>query len=445
MRRALILVCLVLTISKASAQKFWLLTYSFPQGYKNCIELYNDSSILVGQNDGVWFTENEGIDWVKVLNAKSIQKLYKSKAGRVFAGGYGKIYFTDNLISWDSVNINQPHFISGFTENNHGIYASTFSFDINVGYNGAGVFKSINNGFDWTLQNNGILETPSVQHIKADKNGRLYISVANSNVSPNAGLYISNNNAETWQHVPIEIDGKNVIPGNIKIEFFTALNIINNDSLLISFEGIAVNQLVRLNLIKPLSEVSASSLWRPVTVINKNYWWLDRPIGETITVKEHQWYSSLAGSINVGGTLFSSDDGHSWWKHSQGLGLDYTGMFNQQFFVKNSKSKVFMIQNGDERVYWTDTSALTSVDLNKQKLELLVYPNPSKTSSTFFVDTKNKEEKIIELYTMEGRLVYSTTSTQEIIPLQIESAGMYVLIMKTSNGFNSQKVIVENY
>lgn len=441
MKNIIAILFLSLLSQTSTAQKFWLLTHEFTQGPKTCIELYNDSTLLVGQLNSINISRNSGQSWDTTLEASYINKIYKSKMGRVFAGGVGKIYYTDNLQNWDSVNFNHKHIISGFAETNDALFISTYSFDTLVGHNGAGVFRSMDNGLTWQAVNNGINTIPSVQFIKSDIYDNIYIAIASSNLSPDAGLFYSSNNALTWNKINIQFDGKGAVENNANVDYFSTLDIINNDSLLISFNGVAGRSLVRLNLIKPLTALNSNAYWRVLSVNNSSMWWIDRPMGETITVKNNEWYSSIEGSLNVGGTLYSSNNGSTWWKHSQGLGTDIFGEFNKQYFVKDSKNKVYMIQYGDERVYWADTSQYTLIE-NISKSKILLYPNPISFYESLNIKFEDIQRREIEVYDLESKLIHKIECDENRTSIKFESPSIYIIKITENQKQYYYKIIV---
>ncbi|EFK96127.1 hypothetical protein LDC_1851, partial [sediment metagenome] len=92
------------------SQQFWLLTNEFWGGPKTGITLVNDSVFFVGTTSGVLKSTDDGNHFEKVLLASSVHTVFSSSSGTVFAGGTGKIYFSeDSGIQWDSVAINSVY------------------------------------------------------------------------------------------------------------------------------------------------------------------------------------------------------------------------------------------------------------------------------------------------------------------------------------------------
>jgi hypothetical protein len=77
--------------------------------------------------------------------------------------------------------------------------------------------------------------------------------------------------------------------------------------------------------------------------------------------------------------------------------------------------------------------------------DITLYPNPSK--GQFTLSTLSlKEDAVVEVYSMEGRLVYQTnipaSTKQTFIDLQQPSPGLYAVRLLSGNKLSSMKIIV---
>jgi hypothetical protein len=76
---------------------------------------------------------------------------------------------------------------------------------------------------------------------------------------------------------------------------------------------------------------------------------------------------------------------------------------------------------------------------------ITLYPNPSKGQFTLSTPSL-KEDAVLEIYSMEGRLVYQTNipanTNQTFIDLQQPSAGLYAVRLLAGNKLSSMKIIV---
>jgi len=77
--------------------------------------------------------------------------------------------------------------------------------------------------------------------------------------------------------------------------------------------------------------------------------------------------------------------------------------------------------------------------------DITLYPNPSKGQFTLSTPSL-KEDAVLEVYSMEGRLVYQknipANTKQTFIDLQQPSAGLYAVRLLAGNKLSSMKIIV---
>lgn len=426
----------MLLFFQVNAQKFWLTTYEFPGGYKTCIAIAGDSTLYAATPAGIIRSFNQGFRFDTTLKVSNINCLFTYGSSSILAGGYGRIYRSfNNGNDWDTIALNNNYPVLKIIRKQNGnLFAITGATD-NNGFPGAGVYYSNNTGSNWTQRNNGLGAFLCVDAIEADKNGRLYIAVADELATGNAGLFYSDNEGQQWNHVDIVIDGQMVINDNIQVIKTTGLTVSPQDSLYISFEGAAINTLVYLNLHKSINDISSNSNWDKIKIGNSSSWWMDKQIGPIHFARNGDRYSSFAGSMNVGGTVFSKT-GNGWHRHDEGLGLDITGMRNIQQFVETSTGKIFMVQYADERIYVTDTSRVIPtevIDIHKPLSDCKVYPNPFFYQLTF--SHSDNEHISVSLYNFLGQQVLQQTfvNSATINTAQFEY-GIYFYELRNNKG-----------
>jgi hypothetical protein len=309
---------------------------------------------------------------------------------------------------------------------------------------GDGVFFSDDQGKTWTQRNSGLGNYKAGERIACDKNGKIYLAVADENVSGNGGLFISGDNGLSWQHIDIQIDGKNSIPNQIKVANTTGLTFTPDDSLIVSLSGIAVNTLVQLNIKKKITDVKDNSFWKPFIISNTSTWWDDRLMGNVYFAKNGDRYSSVAGSVSQGGTYFQKKEKNTWQRYDYGLGLDMNGTRNFQYFAENSSGKVFMIQMLDERIYWTDESLLTSAPAPIESKGFSIFPNPVKRGEIVqLLSDKDLNEHQISVYDSTGKVVHTVEKTFQnpriVAPL---TPGIYFVVVQNQQGKIISKLVV---
>ncbi|MFN3402755.1 MAG: T9SS type A sorting domain-containing protein [Cytophagaceae bacterium] len=411
------LIFFLLSSGISNGQRFWLLTDEFPYGDKTGITGVKDSILFVCFSNGVMKSLNEGTNWQKVLSSGPVHSIYASETGNVIAGGEGKIYFSNDFaLTWDSVSLDHSYPIIKIISDIDGeLFAITGLYTDEDGFIGAGVFHSFNNGHTWLARNTGLGNYLYIDQIAIDKNNRLYITSRDEYVSGNAGLFYSDSKGSLWSHIKINIDGRNSIPDNVSVLKTTCLVVSPADSLYISVNGTAVNVEVSLNLVKHISDVLSDSYWNVKTISN-TYWWLNKTYNDLHFAKNGDYYSSLSGTLSIGGSLFSRDKGVSWYKHHQGLGVDVSGRFNTQKFYELSTGKVFMIKDLDERIYWADTSRVNAIrhrDFLSGDYQL--FPNPASNGKVKLILPSGKKANLIKILDASGKIVLENIiSTTEI-------------------------------
>jgi photosystem II stability/assembly factor-like uncharacterized protein len=153
------------------AQKFWLTTYEFPGREKTGITITPNNQLFVSLTNGVITSSDNGNSFDKVLVSNSTYCIYSNKNGDVFVGGEGKIYITKNEgQQWDSIALNTNYPISKIIQNSTGdLFAITGILGAN-GFEGDGVFFSLDGGNSWQKRNNGLGIYTCIEQIVIDKN-----------------------------------------------------------------------------------------------------------------------------------------------------------------------------------------------------------------------------------------------------------------------------------
>lgn len=447
MRIILILLISGINLPYSSAQNFWDTTASYPGSVKTAITLANDSCLLVGLSDRILRSYDNGITWDSTLSASPIYYLFTANSGRVFAGGKGKVFYSDNMgTSWDSILFNNSYpVLKIIQDNNNDLFAITGDLDINLGYVGAGVYHSDNNGIQWTQRNNGLGNYLCIEQIAYDHNGRLYLGVADEYVTGNGGLFISDNSGLLWQHVDILVDGRGIISDQMKVGNFNALSVSPQDSVYISFSGVAVNVAVSLNIHKSSSDVTNSSYWNVNTIGSVNSWWDDWLLSNIHFAQNGDWYSSMEGSSTIGGTYYSVNEGITWQKKQQGLFFDQLGRYNIQRFAENDSGTIFMIQILDNHVYRTDTSMLTHIDDKNafQDPHFRIYPNPVKAGNPIQINfSDDSYEKQIIFSDVTGKIIFEQHCKNSLTIYAPDEKGIFFLTLRSNRYNKTYKIII---
>lgn len=446
MKTNIIFLLLILIAQTGFAQKFWLTTYEFPSREKTGITMTPNGCLFVSLANGVIKSCDEGNSFDQILQASATYCIYSTSSGKVFVGGEGKIFTTSNNgQTWDSVSVGTTYPINKIIQNSQGhLFAITGVLTNDDGFIGDGVFFSNDNGLSWSQRNNGLGIYTCIEQIAIDKNDRLYLSVADEYVTGNGGLFISENNGLLWEHINMSVDGNGAINDQIKIANAWSISVSPQDSVYFSFFGTAVNTSVRLNAVKHISEIKKNTYWKVYSVNNSASWWQDKLLNPIHFARNGDKYSSVSGTINFGGTFFNKNNQAAWQKINFGLGTDMNGLQNVQHFAEAPNGKIFMVQTLDERVYYTDTSVVTSVPNDNQAFQPInVFPNPVRAGeSVFFTNLSGNPKANIKCYDASGKLIFETTDFLNSNTTAPQKQGVYFLTFETRKYKTVKKLMV---
>jgi hypothetical protein len=424
----------------AISQHFWFLTNEFWGGPKTGITLVDDSVLLVGTTTGVLKSTDDGNHFEQVLSAFAVHTVFASSSRTVFAGGTGKIYFSEDLgTAWDSVSLNSVYPVKQIIENKYGIlFAITGVED-----EGDGVFCSEDNGKTWEDRNNGLGILKGCERIAADKNSRLYLTISDKGSTGNGGLFISETYGLFWKKVTVKLDS---FYSPLKITSTTGLSISPDDSLYLSFYGIAYNHLVQLNICKNIDDVTLDSSWRAMHVDQSVSWWTDRPLNNIHFSQKGDWYSSYTQLAHIGATYFSETGGKFWNRIDYGLGLSEDGWRHPQQFVEKKSGRIFMVQYLDERIYTTDKSLVTSVKPPvHNSTPIHIFPNPIKVGGKLTVQMPESGISAdISIYDLTGKLLASNFCSESSNKINVpEKPGIYIVVAKYKGAVKTEKILVK--
>ena len=147
----------------------------------------SSSGILCGTLDGgIFRTTDNGQSWSYFgLTGKWVEAIAIHPNGRIFAASNGLYMSTDNGSSWSEVITSGNYFTSIVINSSGHIFASG---------TGTGVFRSTNNGTDWTPVNNG-LGSFGIFEMSINNDDDLYIA---TDYLPGSAVYRSTDNGNNW-------------------------------------------------------------------------------------------------------------------------------------------------------------------------------------------------------------------------------------------------------
>lgn len=422
------------------SQQFWLLTNEFWGGPKTGITLVNDSVLCVSTTTGVLKSTDDGNHFEQVLSAFAVHTIFASSSGTVFAGGTGKIYYSEDLgATWDSVSLNSVYPVKQIIENDYEIlFAITGVED-----EGDGVFCSEDDGKTWEPRNNGLGFLRGCERIAADKNGRLYLTISDKGSTGNGGFFISETSGLLWEKVSIKMDS---FSAPVKITQPTGLSVSPKDSLYLSFYGVAPNFMVQLNLCASIDDIKVTNSWKALHVQKTTSWWTDSPLNNIHFSRKGDWYSSYTQMGHNGATYFSETKGEFWNKIDYGLGFSEDGWRYPQQFVEKSSGRIFMVQYLDERIYTTDKSLVTNAKPPLQNAgSIHVFPNPVKAGEKLNVQIPESGGSVeISMFDLNGKLLVKNLASDKLNELTVPvKPGIYIVAAKYQDAVKTEKILVQ--
>ncbi len=150
-----------------------------------------NNDLIAGTFGGkIYRSEDEGINWTRINEGMTVGYIWSLKvnaAGDIFAATENGIYAsTDNGATWASFALAGKD-VRALLLTNTAMFAGIW---------GEGVAKSVNNGVDWTLKNEG-LDFTAVNTLAINSLGDLFVGTFGG------GIYKSSDNADSWTKMDI--------------------------------------------------------------------------------------------------------------------------------------------------------------------------------------------------------------------------------------------------
>jgi hypothetical protein len=150
---------------------------------------------------------------------------------------------------------------------------------------------------------------------------------------------------------------------------------------------------------------------------------------------------------NGGGAMlvkYNGDGEHQWSQYYNG---SPTQMDEPLSFCLDNQGNSYMILNSRNVGYYFDMVTVKLLNQSGQlspmfnsNVDISVYPNPA--HSDFFIENTTSDRIEIKIYSVEGKCVYQTVSTDNLIQIYVDDLheGCYVLELFTGNSLQSKKL-----
>ena len=414
---------------------------------------HGTNTIFVGTNQGVLLISDDAAqNWKQVLdiNDTAINKIAIHPNGSIFVLGANCVYISnDSGFLWTRVQIPTSYELTDIVFTKTSIIVSTASIIQNTSgqfeFYGDGIFASSDGGKNWGPKNLGIHFRKSITQLAISKDDILFAAMA-SNDGLGGGLYYSTDIGNTWYRL-------NNIQYKLKSETYSihsmyqvfCLEVDADDTLNFSYEGSGGNFAMSGNLKISVEDLIWGKTWQSERVIHSGYDWDNKPYYTYLIPrnKNHR-YASLhtPNSTIIGGPYFMKIDSPQWMRVPSGM-LPIGDSYLQTFFAEDNKGRVYATQQGDNKLFFTDTSAVI-VTSNKSvfdKSALHLYPNP-------VVDHLRitSEFEIIQIDIFNSKAEWCQTilcnkQFDTTLNFQSFNAGIYMIRIQTEKGTTTQKMI----
>jgi len=347
--------------------------------------------------------------------------------------GYALIRSTDNGNSWTMIDndylASEPVYVriaandeifmgtfdgiysstnngNNFIKRTNGMIKGILSFCTNssnhlfAGTDGIGVFRSQNNGLDWTYINNGLAPSSENKRIVAlCRNSNDYIFAAKG------GVYKTQDNGDVWVSC-----GESSLSGEVNSLIINSHDVIfagTDEGVFISTDegenwiekrnGITDNTPVHCFSINSNGDVFASTFERVYRSLNNGDSWIqihDNPF-DCLTINSND---EIYGATNFDGIHHSTDNGDSWTKISDIPAISMTVNSLDHLFAGNETNGIYYSTDFGET--WSQLNsglANTSILSLNMDLEDYVYAGTAGGLFRSILKTTSNEEDKLEI------------------------------------------------
>lgn len=375
-----------------------------------------DTLLLGAYDKGVYVTTDGGDTWQNTLSFATDSPVYCISAfngGLTLAGGEGVIYCSNDYgMSWRNVNAPCHYPIRCIIKSGNLLIACSGDYSFGVEY-GDGALLSDDNGNTWRSSNTGLPATKSVWAVAADRAGRIYAACSDINGSGLGGLYYSDNNGAMWRHMNLTIDGRGIIYDEVRLMEITNLAISPDDSIICSGNGVSGSVAVSGMFRNTFAAAAGAQKWLNAGLWRSVSFWLRSPAMSLSFINSDEVLGSYTGGLVTGGAYYSADKGNTWQRIVDGID-QVGGGYNANAFCGVNGKRIYMIQHGDNDLYYTDsiTYKLNANTTYKKTSSNDLYPNPSKNVFTINTDGFDILPNDITITDVCGRIQTNWTVTQ---------------------------------
>ncbi|MEQ8413406.1 MAG: T9SS type A sorting domain-containing protein [Imperialibacter sp.] len=417
------------------------------------LQVNSQGDIYLGTNKGIVRSTDEGRSWAS-LNVDPVPFFHLVVSGDSIYGvsGNGIIYVSLNGgDSWHSSQLQQVNAVTDILllANGDVLVATGYPEVVNdVGYfRGNGLFKSVDNGRSWRKVELGRAQDQYISHLAQDSQGRIYASL-NEYISADGALLYSTDQGESWQPLPdllFDWGGKDGL-GATSIVLVTSLEVDRQDNIRISLQGASGRVATSLNLSSSFQGAVNGEEWSHKHLVPFGYPWLYLEAHNSYFAANGDSYAFRFGtSLNLSGVSYSKQGLGFEKKHINPLVIDGVAQFNYCVFAESPTGRVYLIQQLDRTLYYTDGSVKEPVLGVDKGIATAVYPNPASQYVSVRLPPSVTQAHI-DIFSSDGHQVYNGTFTtvgQTEVPLNGVLPGIYFVTVATDRWKETHRLVVE--
>lgn len=418
---------------------FWKPLESTPEDETTYFTIMVDEldQLFAGTDRGLFITNDQGKTWSSLLSSDIPIVLLAQRQNKLFAIAADKtIYASPDMgTTWESSYFDQETEITDLLVLSDGtLLMSTGHFEEKneAGvFRGKGLFKSIDDGKSWQKVNLAMNPDHYIAHLVQDSKGRIYASLNEYNTKDGAILY-SQDQGKSWNKLPpLSFDwGANDI-GTTSIVYVTSMAIDRNDNLVLGLSGTSGTVATSVNLKNSFQGAVNGTEWHHVRIVPFGYDWFYLEAHQLFFPSNGSAFASRIGqSYNLSGIFHHSGHRDATFEKQQVAPIFMGDIpnFTQTTFAETSNNRVFVVQELDRTVYYTDLEKIPLGNGQGEFLKPKIFPNP-------FHDLLKvemlQESRLIELaiYDMKGSLVYKANATDTgLVEIRPDiQPGLYIL------------------
>ncbi|CAD5249057.1 MULTISPECIES: T9SS type A sorting domain-containing protein [unclassified Imperialibacter] len=417
------------------------------------LQVNSQGGIYLGTNKGIVRSTDEGRSWAS-LNVDPMPFFHLVVSGDSIYGvsDSGIIYVSLNGgESWHSSQLQQ---VDGVTDilvlANGDVLVATGYLEVanDVGYfRGNGLFKSVDDGHTWRKVELGRAQDQYISHLAQGSLGRIYASL-NEYTSADGALLYSADHGENWQPLPdplFDWGGEDGL-GTTSIVQVTSLEVDRQDNIRISLLGASGRVATSLNLSSSFQGAVNGEEWNHHHLVSFGYPWLYLESHNSFFASNGDSYAFRFGtSLNLSGVSYSKQGLGFEKKHINPLVIDGVAQFNYCVFAESPTGRVYLIQQLDRTLYYTDESVKQPVLGVDKGTAIAIYPNPASQYVSVRLAPSVTQVQI-DIFSSDGCQVYNgtfTTGGQTEVPLNGVLPGIYFVTVATDRWKETHRLVVE--